>query len=129
MLFQAVFHEHIAIGQAAGIQVVQQPVTLGVEGQWLYIVVSYGPLAEEAHGAHLAVGLRKAHNVQPPPLQKWRERLAVEADEARQRTYIDISARVLPQAFGLHLGQSVLCGVAAIGQVTLYLSLCSKAQA
>ena len=48
VLLQAVFHQHIAVGQAAGIEVVEQPVALRVEGHGLHAVVVHAPLPEES---------------------------------------------------------------------------------
>ena len=121
MLLQAVLQQHIAIGQAARVQVVQQPVTLRVEGHLLYVVIVHAPLPEEPQCPHLVGHFHEAHDVLPPSFQEGGERTAVEAHEARQRTYINVPARVLPQSLGLHLGQSVLRDVSSIGEAAFHL--------
>ena len=71
--------------------------------------------------------LGKVYDIITASFQERRKAMAVETHKARQRTNVYISARVLEQAFGLHLGQSVKCGVATKGKLALQLSLESKA--
>ena len=91
------------------------------------------PLPDEAHSTHMALPgvvllvapqLLEAHDSLAPSAEEGCQQPPVIAHEARQRTYIDISARVLPHRLGLHLRQPVVGGEAPIAQVAL--QLCSR---
>ena len=71
--------------------------------------------------------LGKVYDIITASFQERRKAMAVETHKTRQRTNVYVPARVLEQAFGLHLGQSVKCGVATKGKLALQLSLESKA--
>ena len=128
MLLQAVLQQHIPIRQTSCVQVVQQPMSLRVKWHGFHTVVIHTPLTEESQCPHFVLHLCKSHDVQSP-LQQMCESVTIEAHEARQRTYINISLGILPQSFCLHLRQSVLRHVSPISQMALHLCLNADGQA
>ena len=98
----------------------------GVDLLLFYRIPFDMPLTNESHGAYFPVfGILtdiyflESHDILSLPPKKRCQCSSIVTHEARQRTYIYIPARVLPDNLGLHLWQSVMGGETTVTQSTL----------